>query len=103
MNYTDTTMTPADVQALPGQTILEFGADYCGHCQGAQPIIDSALSNLKGVRHIKIEDGKGRPLGRNFKVKLWPTLILLNNGVEVARVVRPEGVAAIEQMMAPAT
>jgi thioredoxin 1 len=28
-------------------------------------------------------------LGRAFKVKLWPTVVLLRDGLEVARVVRP--------------
>lgn len=38
---------------------------------------------------MRIEDGRGRPLGRSFKVKLWSSLILLRDGVEIARVVRP--------------
>lgn len=33
--------------------------------------------------------GKGRPLGRSFAVKLWPTVILLRDGQEIARAVRP--------------
>jgi thioredoxin 1 len=43
----------------------------------------------------KVEDGPGRPLGRSFKVKLWPTLIFLRDGAEVARVVRPTEVRAV--------
>jgi len=42
------------------------------------------------VRHIKIEDGPGRPLGRSFGVKLWPTLVFLKNGEELGRVTRPQ-------------
>ena len=38
---------------------------------------------------LRIEDGRGRPLGRAYQVKLWPTLILLRVGRELARVVRP--------------
>jgi thioredoxin 1 len=41
------------------------------------------------VRHLKIADGRGKRLGRSFKVKLWPTLVFLRDGQEVARVVRP--------------
>jgi thioredoxin 1 len=41
------------------------------------------------VQHIKVEDGPGRKLGRSFKVKLWPTVVVLKDGQEVARVVRP--------------
>jgi thioredoxin 1 len=53
-----------------------------------------------GLRHLKIEDGKGRPLGRSFQVKLWPTLIFMKDGAEVARVVRPGSAAAISEAAA---
>ncbi len=50
--------------------------------------------------HIKIEDGRGKPLGRSFRVKLWPTLVLLQDGVEVARVVRPVAAEQVERLLA---
>jgi thioredoxin 1 len=43
------------------------------------------------VKHVKAEDGPGRPLGRSFRVKLWPTVVVMKDGQEVARVVRPAG------------
>ena len=80
--------TRAEVDSLSGATMLEFGASWCGHCQAAQVTIRSAMQQFPQVRHIKIEDGKGRRLGRSFQVKLWPTLIFLKNGVELKRLVR---------------
>ena len=50
----------------------------------------NGLAKHPRLRHLKFEDGPGRPLGRSFKVKLWPTLIFMKDGVEVARVVRPD-------------
>ena len=55
-----------------------------------------------GLRHVKIEDGPGRRLGRTFLVKLWPTLILLREGQEVGRVVRPAASEEIRVMLAMA-
>lgn len=52
------------------------------------------------MRHLKIEDGPGRRLGRFFRVKLWPTLVFLQDGEEVARLVRPAGGEAIETVLA---
>jgi thioredoxin 1 len=98
--YSQTAPTRAEVEALPGATILEFGTDWCGYCQGAQPWIAQSLRRIPEACHLKIEDGPGRPLGRSFKVKLWPTLIFLRDGVEVARVVRPSAAAAVDEGVA---
>ncbi|CRP76415.1 thioredoxin [Stenotrophomonas maltophilia] len=78
----------ADVEAQAGWLLLEFGAPWCGHCQTAQPTLQ-AFVDAHDLVHWKIEDGKGKPLGRAFTVKLWPTVVLLHDGQEVARVVRP--------------
>jgi thioredoxin 1 len=90
----------AEVDALAGATLLEFGAPWCGHCIGAQASIEAALAARDDIRHLKIEDGRGRPLGRSFRIKLWPTLVLLRDGVELARVVRPGSAHEIERMLA---
>lgn len=85
----------AAVDALPGPVVLEFGTGWCGHCRAAQPLVQAAFNGFPQVRHLRIEDGPGRALGRSFRVKLWPTLIFLRDGVEVARLVRPTDVAAV--------
>jgi thioredoxin 1 len=77
------------IDALPGIVALDFGTNWCGYCQAAASHIADALAPHPGVQHIKVEDGPGRKLGRSFKVKLWPTVVVLKDGQEVARVVRP--------------
>jgi thioredoxin 1 len=52
------------------------------------------------VRHLKIEDGKGKPLGRSFRVKLWPTLVFLKDGTVVRQAVRPEPAEIEEGLVA---
>ena len=101
MNETYSPTEPAreDVDRLPGATLLEFGSPGCGYCRGAQPIIAEALASHPGVRHVKIHDASGRRLGRSFRVKLWPTLVFLDDGREVARVVRPEGSGPIAEAL----
>ena len=85
----------AVIDSLTGPAVLEFGTGWCGYCRAAQPLIESALAPHPGVRHLKVEDGPGRPLGRSFRVKLWPTLVFLSDGREVARLVRPTDAEAI--------
>ena len=79
----------SEVDALPGPVLLEFGTAWCGYCRRAQPLIAEALAQHPGVRHMKVSDASGKPLGRSFGVKLWPTLVFLKKGTEAARVVRP--------------
>ena len=92
--------TRAEVDALPGSTVIEFGTNWCGWCTGAQAHIEAALAGHDGLRHLKVEDGPGRPLGRSFRVKLWPTLVFMRGGQEVARVVRPGDSQAIAEALA---
>src|SRR4051812_41686597 len=95
-------LTREQVDAFTEPTVLEFGTGWCGYCRAAQADIASVMKRHPTVRHLKVEDGTGRPLGRSFRVKLWPTLIYLENGVEKGRVVRPNGAAAIEAIFSGA-
>lgn len=90
----------AEIDGLHEPAVLEFGAPWCGYCQAAQPLLASAFADYGHIRHIKIEDGKGKPLGRSFGVKLWPTLIFLRQGKEIARLVRPRNVDEIRSKLA---
>ena len=91
---------PAEVQALPGLTLLEFGSAWCGHCRAAQRPLAAAMAGHPSLRHLKIADGPGQPLGRAYRVKLWPTLVLLRDGVEIGRAVRPGDQQAIDALLA---
>lgn len=88
--------TRAEVDRLHGATVIEFGAEWCPICQAARPIIDAALAAHPDLEHRRVEDGKGKPLGRSFRVKLWPTLIFLRDGNEVVRVVRPRQASDVD-------
>ena len=87
--YAEAEPSRAEVDSLAGPTLLEFGSPTCGHCRRAQPLIAAALAAHPRVRHLKIADASGARLGRSYKVKLWPTLVMLDGGREVARLVRP--------------
>lgn len=97
--FTPETLTRADVDATRGPLVLEFGTNWCGWCRGAQPHIEAAFTKSPDIPHVKVEDGPGRRLGRSFGVKLWPTLVFLKDGQEVARLVRPDSAEAVAQAL----
>jgi thioredoxin 1 len=99
-DYLNPGPTREDIDATPGAVLLEFGTGWCGYCQRAAPAIGQALKDHPAVQHIKVEDGPGRRLGRSFRVKLWPTVIAIKNGVEVARAVRPERADEVARILA---
>jgi thioredoxin 1 len=98
-HYAETAPPRAEIDALPGPTVVEFGTPWCGYCRAAQPLIAEAFDSHPAMRHLKFEDGRGRALGRSFRVKLWPTLIFMNDGQEIKRLTRPTDVEEIRKAL----
>jgi thioredoxin 1 len=87
--YSEEALTREQVDQLGGSTLLDFGNNWCGYCSRTRPLVDAAVGEHPDVRHIRVADASGKRLGRSFGVKLWPTLVFLRDGAEVARLVRP--------------
>lgn len=99
LGYLEEQPTRDEIDATEGLVALEFGQNWCGYCRASAPALNDALGNRPDVQRIKAADGKGLPLGRSFQVKLWPTLIVLRDGEEVARVVRPREASEINEAL----
>ena len=81
--------TREEIDRIEGPVLLEFGASWCPYCRALAPELARLLREYPGVRHIKVEDGPGRALGRSFRVKLWPNLVFLRDGQVVQQLARP--------------
>jgi thioredoxin 1 len=82
-------LTRAEVDQRKGPVVIEFGAAWCSICRAFAPQFEKIHADFPDVQHNKIEDGPGLPLGRSFRVTLWPTFVFLNDGVVQAKLVRP--------------
>ncbi len=89
----------ADIDAMKGPVVIEFGTDWCGYCNAIAPVVKPLLAKHANLTHFKIEDGPGRPLGRSFGIKSWPSFIFLRDGEELARLIRPANPAAVEDAL----
>ena len=87
--YHEEEPTRDELSQFVGPTLLEFGANWCGICSSFAPTLEQLLGEYPDVRHIKVEDARGKPLGRSFRVKLWPTLVFLRDGHVIGQVARP--------------
>lgn len=82
-------VTRQSLERMTGPVVVEFGSEWCGICQAFAPQLRELLQTFPAVQHLKIEDGRGKPLGRSFAVTLWPTLIFLRDGQVQQKLVRP--------------
>jgi len=89
--YLDESRAPtrAEIDAGAGLVILEFGTPWCGICRALAPRVAQLLDAHPQIRHVKVEDGPGQPLGRSFHVQLWPSLVFLRDGKVVRQLARP--------------
>lgn len=73
--------------------ILYFSAAWCGPCKTLGPIMESASGQ---VNYQKVDVDSNPELSAKYGVRNIPTLVLLNNGIEVNRKV---GVLTKEQIL----
>ena len=68
--------------------LLDFFANWCGHCQKLLPLLDDVAVDLDGkVGIMKMNVDENRDLAQKYDIKGLPTMILFRGGSEVDRLI----------------
>jgi thioredoxin 2 len=77
-----------EVERFPLPVVLDVWAAWCGPCRALAPVIDGLASRMAGrVRFAKLNADENPETTTRFKVHSLPTLLVLNKGLEVDRIV----------------
>ena len=78
-----------------GKILVDFWAPWCRPCRMQTPILEAiAASGETNTRIVKLNTDENGPIAQKYGIMSIPTLILFENGKEIARFegVQPENV-----------
>lgn len=70
-----------------GLVLVDFYAEWCGPCKMFAPILEQVERENDDIKVVKINIDNDKRLAAYFKVQSIPTLLVLNNGEQVEKVV----------------
>ena len=70
-----------------GLTLVDFYADWCGPCRMMAPILEAVAAERADLTVAKVNVDESAALASRFGVMSIPTLVLLDGGEEVKRIV----------------
>lgn len=70
---------------LTGLCALKFGATWCGPCKALEPKIKKIEEEFPNINFKSVNVDDNPALAKKYQIRTVPTVILLRDGVEVAR------------------
>ncbi|MBQ7406222.1 MAG: thioredoxin [Clostridia bacterium] len=76
-----------DEAVKDGRVLVDFYADWCGPCRMMAPILEAVSEERADLKVAKVNVDESSELAAKFGVMSIPTLVLLNDGDEIKRIV----------------
>jgi thioredoxin len=87
VTVTDATFA-SEVERSPLPVVLDVWAAWCGPCRMLAPVIDELASEFVGrVRFAKLNSDENPETSARFNVRSLPTILVLEGGREVDRII----------------
>ena len=71
--------------SLPGITIVDFSAEWCGPCRAFAPTFERAAQLNPEIRFCKVDTEAETELAAKAKISAIPTLLVFRDGLLVFR------------------
>ena len=92
LNIFDTHLETFDKEVLLASNstpiLVDFWADWCGPCIVIAPVLKQVVNELDGqikLAKLEVDDGENMKLAGKYQVRGFPTIMLIEKGLEVAR------------------
>ena len=70
-----------------GVALVDFYADWCGPCRMMAPILEAVAAERTDITVAKVNVDESSELAARFGVMSSPTLVVLDGGDEIKRIV----------------
>ena len=68
--------------------LVDFWAEWCAPCMVIAPVLERVCRELQdriGLAKLEVDQGDNMKLAGHYRVRGFPTIMLVNHGEEVAR------------------
>ena len=69
------------------KVLIDFYADWCGPCQKLSPIVDKFAEEHSEIKVVRIDIDAQEELADRYNIRSIPTLVVIENGEEINRVI----------------
>ena len=70
-----------------GRALVDFYADWCGPCRMMAPILEAVAAEKEDLLVAKVNVDENAELASRYGVMSSPTLVVLEDGEEIKRIV----------------